>query len=93
MKFVVGRLAGMEKKKEMAAKVAFMLADYFFILTGNINQNPAQESILNTLGSLRSLCYSGFITEDSHCLALDVTHEDEVKVICSVMNQFKMEDK
>ena len=55
MKFIAGRLAEMEKKKEMASKVAFMLADYFFILTGDINQIPTQESILKTLGTLRSL--------------------------------------
>ena len=39
----------------MADKVAFMIADYHFVLTGNINQNPMQESILKTLGSLRGL--------------------------------------
>ncbi len=55
MKFIAHRLTEQEKKKEMPAKVAFMLADYYFILTGNINQNPAQKSILNTLGSLREL--------------------------------------
>ena len=55
MKFIAGRLAGMKKKKEMPDKVAFMLADYHFILTGTVNQNPTQKSILMTLGSLRSL--------------------------------------
>ena len=55
MKFITSRLAEMEKKKEMTPKVAFMLADYFFILTGNFNQNPTQESILKTLGLLSDL--------------------------------------
>ena len=199
MKFIADRLTGMEKKKEMVPKVAFMLADYYFILTGNINQNPTQESVLKTLGSLcgfweelvraaedecglvadssfnpyvfpnrtvtfkkgkKSICkfeitanrlhirlpltfeiaktlvekraktpqsinesihhfgcincgkcteqsnivsvegvplcslpYGGFITDDSHCLAFDVTHEDEVKVICMIIKQFGLEDK
>ena len=55
IKFIAGRLAGMEKKKEMPDKVAFMLADYYFILTGAVNQNPMQKSILKTLGSLSGL--------------------------------------
>ena len=55
MKFIADQLTGMEKKKEMIPKVAFMLADYYFILTGNINQNPTQESVLKTLGLLRGL--------------------------------------
>lgn len=55
MKYVARRLTEQEKKKELPSKVAFMLADYNFILTGNINQNPMQESILNTLGSLNGL--------------------------------------
>ena len=55
MKFIAGRLSEMERKKEMAGKVAFMLADYHFILTGAVNQNPTQESILKTLGSLGGL--------------------------------------
>ena len=55
MSFIAGRLAGMERKKEMADKVAFMLADYTFILTGNINQDPVQQSIINTLGSVGEL--------------------------------------
>jgi hypothetical protein len=42
-------------KKEMAAKVAFMLADYNFILTGHSNQNPLQKSIIRTLGPLSGL--------------------------------------
>ena len=193
MTFLAHRLAEMEKKKEMVPKVAFMLADYYFILTGNINQNPIQESILKTLGLLRglwdelvpvakdecglvadssfnpyvfpnrtitfrkgkksickfeitanrlhirlpltfeiakalverraanpqsinesihrfgcincgkcteqsnivsvegvplcSLPYGGFITDDSHCLAFDITNEEEVKVICTIIKQ------
>lgn len=55
MKFLTGRLATQDKKKEMAKNVAFMLADYDFILTGNINQNPLQKSVLNTLGALSEL--------------------------------------
>ena len=52
MKFIAHQLTEQEKKKEMPAKVAFMLADYHFILIGNINQNPTQQSVLNTLGAL-----------------------------------------
>ncbi|MDD4495163.1 MAG: hypothetical protein PHV32_12625, partial [Eubacteriales bacterium] len=48
--FIAHQLSEQEKKKEMPAKVAFMLADYDFILTGNVNQNPLQKSILSTLG-------------------------------------------
>ena len=55
MKFIAHRLTEQERKKEMPAKVAFMLADYHFILTENINQNPAQKSVLNTLGTLGKL--------------------------------------
>ena len=52
MKLITERLIGMEKKKEMPDKVAFMLADYQFIFTGNINQDILQDSIPRTLGSL-----------------------------------------
>ena len=55
IKFIACRLTEQEKKKEMSPKVAFMLADYDFILTGNINQNPLQKSILSTLGTLNEL--------------------------------------
>jgi hypothetical protein len=55
MKFSAELLATQDKKKEMGKNVAFMLADYYFILTGNINQNPVQRSILNTLGALSEL--------------------------------------
>ncbi len=55
IKFAADRLMHLEKKKEMPEKVAFMLSDYYFILTGQINQNPLQESILKTLGSLNGL--------------------------------------
>jgi hypothetical protein len=45
IKYITHQLMKQEMKKEMPAKVAFMLADYNFILTGHINQNPLQESI------------------------------------------------
>ena len=48
-------LSKQERQKEMADKVAFMLADYYFILTGSINQNPLQDSIINTLGLVSDL--------------------------------------
>jgi hypothetical protein len=54
-KFIANRLNEMEKKKEIPPKVAFMLADYYYILTGTVNQNPTQDSILATLGSLSGL--------------------------------------
>lgn len=74
IKFIAHRLTEQEKKKEIPAKVAFMLADYNFILTGHINQNPLQESILKTLGPSRDLWQEfvrvmqdecGFITDSS----------------------------
>jgi hypothetical protein len=55
IKFIAHRLTEQEKQKEMPAKVVFMLADYYFILTGNINQNPTQPSVLNTLGALSEI--------------------------------------
>ena len=55
MKFIAYRLTELEKKKEMPVKVAFILADYYFILTGSINQNLVQESILKTLGAISGL--------------------------------------
>lgn len=55
MKFIAHRLAEQEKIKEITPKVAFMLADYYFILSGNINQVPIQKSILNTLGTLSEI--------------------------------------
>ncbi len=55
MKFIAHQLTEQEKKKEIPAKVAFMLADYYFILTGNINQNLVQQSVLNTLGALSEI--------------------------------------
>ncbi|MDD2361856.1 MAG: hypothetical protein PHH84_02685 [Oscillospiraceae bacterium] len=53
--FIAHQFTKKEKKKEMPPKVAFMLADYYFILTGNVNQNPTQQSILNTLGALSEI--------------------------------------
>lgn len=55
IKFIARQLSEQEKKKEMSPKVAFMLADYDFIFTGNVNQNPMQQSILNTLGALSEI--------------------------------------
>lgn len=55
IKFITHQLSEQEKKKEMPTKVAFMLADYDFILTGNVNQNPMQQSILSTLGTVSKL--------------------------------------
>ncbi len=55
IKYIAHQLMEQEMKKEIPAKVAFMLADYDFILTGHINQNPLQESIKRTLGQLSGL--------------------------------------
>lgn len=50
LRFIATRLAEIGRIKEMPERVAFMLADYDFILTGTINQNPFSESILQTIG-------------------------------------------
>lgn len=55
IKFIAVRLTQIERKKEMPERVAFMLADYHFIMTGSINQNPLQESVLKTIGVAASL--------------------------------------
>lgn len=55
MKLLAQLLSQQEKSKEMPEKVAFMLADYFFILTGKLNTNLLQESIITTLGLLSKL--------------------------------------
>lgn len=55
MSFIAGRLSGFEKKKEMPDKVAFMLSDYHFILTGNTNQDCTTNNIKNTLGQYSHL--------------------------------------
>lgn len=55
IKYIAHQLMKQEMKKEMPAKVAFMLADYNFILTGNIKQDPLQDSVINTLGPLSGL--------------------------------------
>jgi len=55
MQWIAERLIARGRVKEMPEKVAFMLADYGFILTGAINQSPTQSSILNTLGLARPL--------------------------------------
>ncbi len=55
IKLIAHQLTKQEKKKEMPAKVAFMLADYTFILAGEINQNPLQKCIMNTLGPVKEL--------------------------------------
>ena len=55
MSFIADRMTEIERKKEKPDKVAFMLADYHFILTGVANQNLTQKSILKTLGSLSGL--------------------------------------
>jgi len=49
------RLTDMEKNKDLPPQVAFMLADYHFILTGRVNQHPGQKSIVNTLGPIGGL--------------------------------------
>ena len=51
MKLIAEQLS--EKAKD--PRVAFMTADYHFILTGSVDQNPLQQNILNTLGSLSEL--------------------------------------
>jgi len=50
--FLVTQLRSLERNKSMAPKTAFMLADYHFALTGEINQNPTQSSVVNTVGPL-----------------------------------------
>lgn len=55
IKFIAHRLTTIERKKEMPERVAFMLADYYYIMTGSINQNPLQECILKTIGSAAPL--------------------------------------
>lgn len=55
IKFIADRLTQIERKKEMPERVAFMLADYYFIMTGSINQNPLQEGVLKTIGAAASL--------------------------------------
>ena len=53
--FIAKRVSGFEKKKEMPPKVAFMLSDYDFILTGNVNGDCTKDSIKNTLGQYSDL--------------------------------------
>ena len=55
MKLLAQFLSEQEKQKEMSKEVAFMLADYFFILTGNLNVDSLQKSITNTLGLVGKL--------------------------------------
>ncbi len=53
--FIAKRVSGFEKKKEMPPKVAFMLSDYDFILTGNVNVDCTKDRIKNTLGQYSDL--------------------------------------
>ena len=55
MALLAKRLLDMEKNRDLPPQVAFMLADYRFILTDRVNQDPAQKSIVNTLGPMGGL--------------------------------------
>ncbi len=48
--FIAKQLDKQEKQKEMPKNVAFMLADYYFILNEKVNDNLLNNSIKNTLG-------------------------------------------
>ncbi len=49
MHFLAEQLKNQENQKVMSKNVAFMLADYYFILTGKVNENLLNGSILNIL--------------------------------------------
>ncbi len=55
MTFIASRLKEIPRNKHMPDKVAFMLADYYFVLTEQINQDPLQNSNLQTLGERKQI--------------------------------------
>ena len=77
-KFITEQLAKHEKKKEMVMKVAFMLADYHFILTASVNQNPLQQNILDTLGELSARWEELVSTADNCGFTTDMSFQPYV---------------
>ena len=74
IRFLAQLLSKQEKQKEMPKNVAFMLADYHFILTGKLNTNPLQDSIINTLGSSSKLWKNLVTVLQNECkLAVDLS--------------------
>ncbi len=74
LKFLADNLANQEKQKEMPKNVAFMLADYYFILKGKLDTQLLQESILNTLGPMCELWKKLVqVLQDEYKLSADIS--------------------